>query len=146
MRNTHNYLLIVVKDAPIPSRSVFSVAMIDNILPFPPLTIHSSLWQHLSKKSSTWIGCENCYQLLQTNHNRSCKICHNYQFTEYNILFMCYHQNNSCSNSNETFMLSQWTSMWVMFDLLTGFTGQPFLVYLPANSVWDMNKESILYK
>ena len=64
--------------------------------------------------------------MLQTYHNRACQLCHNYQFTENNILFMHYHQNNSCSDSNEMFIPSQWTNMQVLFELSTGFIRQSF--------------------
>ena len=41
--NTHYSLLIVAKDATITAMSAFQVSVIDNILPFPPLVIYSSL-------------------------------------------------------------------------------------------------------
>ena len=62
--------------------------------------------QNLSKTSDTWIGCESCCSLLQTNHDKASQIHHNHQFTEYNPLVMGYHQNDSCSNSSDIFPFS----------------------------------------
>ena len=122
--NKHHPFFSVAKVEIIPTSSAFQVSMIDNILPFPPLAIYSSLWQppKFIKKVCHLNWFESCYQLLQTNHDRACQLCHNHQFTEYNILFMCYHQNNSCSIFSETFMFSRLMNMWVMFDVLTGFS------------------------
>ena len=93
---------------------------------------------NICQESLTWIGDKSHCQLLQINHKRSCRLCHNHQFTKYNILVMCYHQNNSYSNANETFMPHQWMDMWILFHFSIGFTGEYFkhICLLNLSGIW----------
>ena len=136
----HHSLLIVVKDATIPTASVFPVSMIDNILPFLP---HCNLFIFFT----TINLCQKCltHELVvkaavnySTKSKQSMPIMskqsiHLIQYPLYVLSteqFMFF--------SNEIFAFNKWTSMYVLFDVSTGFTGQPVL------NIFDMNQKFIL--
>ena len=101
--------------------------------------------QHLSRKSNRSFGSKICCQLLQTNYKQSCQFYPYHQVTLYNVLFICYHQNNSFFNLRLLNLVnwyknvnSVWLIDWIYWTTL--------LAYMSCKPVWDMNQEFILFK
>ena len=81
--------------------------------------------------SDTWIGCESCYLLLQTNHDTACQLLNT-------VFYVCATVRRIYvpTPMRLLHLVNGWICI-ILFDSWIHWT--ILLVCLPAKPVWDIN-------